>query len=236
VKQASAKSRRTIAPAIALFGGSFDPIHCGHMAVANAALRAFKLQRVFLIPCGAPPHKHNRHLTPYPHRFAMVSIACTERAEFVPSLAEAGDDMSGREIFYSVDTVARFRQESHSDARIYFIMGADQFLEIETWKNYRKLLDSCDFIVANRPGFRLEMLRQVIPPKLFGPGPLGGDRRDRMHPGAIPLRRTAVYPLVTVSSHVSATEIRRRIRLKRKISGLVPPPIEEYIQKQALYR
>ena len=90
---------------IALFGGSFDPIHSGHLAVARAADRRFNFDEIHFIPASRPPHKLKQHLAPFPHRFAMVSLACTEHPHFVPSVAEAGEDFSGAQLHYSVDTV-----------------------------------------------------------------------------------------------------------------------------------
>jgi nicotinate-nucleotide adenylyltransferase len=229
MSQHSAKKQESVA----LFGGSFDPIHSGHLAVARSAMKRFELDRVYFIPSGVPPHKPRRHLAPFAHRMAMVSLACADHPEFVPSLAEAGDDQGGHQIYYSVDTVRHFRHTLHAHEHIYFIMGADQFLGIATWKDYETLLGLCDFIVANRPGFRIEALRLVIPPELLGRRGVHDAGEDS---DTILLRRTAVHPLTTVSSHVSSTEIRRRIRNREGISGLVPPRVEEYIEKQALYR
>lgn len=130
--------------------------------------------------------------------------------------------------FYTVDTVRRFRRERPHD-RIYFIVGADQFLEIPTWKNYESLLDLCDFIIASRPGFRIEALRLVVPPEKLGRGPA-------TDPHKIVLRKSVIHLLTTVSSHVSSTEIRERLEQQKSIRGLVPPRVEEYILGQALYR
>jgi nicotinate-nucleotide adenylyltransferase len=218
---------------VALYGGSFDPIHSGHLAVARSALKRFALDRIYFIPSGTPPHKQRRRLAAFPHRVAMVALACADNDEFVPSLAEAGDDLGSRQISYSIDTVRHFRRQLHAHEHLYFMMGADQFLEIATWKDYETLLGSCDFIVANRPGFDIGMLRLVIPPELLGRHKSSAAPED---PEAIALRKTTVHPLTTVSSHVSATEIRRRIRHGESISGLVPPRVEDYIQKQALYK
>jgi len=112
---------------------------------------------------------------------------------------------------------------------LYFIVGADQFLEIPTWKNYEALLDSCNFIVASRPGFRLDALRLVIPPEKLG-------RTATQDPHKIVLRKTVVHLLTTVASHVSSTEIRHRLERHQTIHGLVPAPVEAYILGQALYR
>ncbi len=219
---------------IALFGGSFDPIHVGHLAVARAAQRRFDLDQVYFIPSGRPPHKHRHILASFPHRFTMVALACADHAHFVASLAEAGPDLSGREVYYSIETARHFRHVFHQHGdHIYFILGADSFLEIPTWKEYEALLGACDFIVASRPGFRTEALRLVIPPELLGRPAARGAPAD---PRAIALRRTTVHLLDTVTSHVSATEIRRRLHRGQSIRGLVPVRVEEYIGKQALYR
>lgn len=132
------------------------------------------------------------------------------------------------QFFYTVDTVRHFRRD-HPNDHIYFIVGADQFLEIPTWKNYESLLDLCDFIIASRPGFRIDALRLVVPPEKLGRGP--ANDADK-----IVLRKSVIHLLTTVSSHVSSTEIRERLEQQKSIHGLVPPRVEEYILGQALYR
>ena len=212
---------------IGLFGGTFDPIHAGHIAVAEAALRRFHLDAIHFITSSRPPHKSKRDLAPFLHRYTMVALACADHAHFVPSVAEAPLEGPGH-VFYTIDTVRRFRRE-HPDDHLYFIVGADQFLEIPTWKNYDSLLDACDFIIASRPGFRLDALRLVIPPEKLG-------RTTSNDAHKIVLRKSAVHLLPTVSSHVSSTEIRERAHHRQGIRGLVPPRVEEYILRQALYR
>lgn len=219
---------------VALFGGTFDPVHIGHLAVARAAERRFHLDEIHFVPTGHPPHKHRRDMASYADRYAMVSLACADHPQFVPSLAEAGTDGSGHETFYSIDTVKHYKQKLHgSGAHLYFIVGADAFLEIPTWKQYETLLGLCDFIVVSRPGFNLEALRLVIPPELFA---RRGAAHEPLDPRAIALRRTVVYVLDTVTSHVSATDVRHRLDRNHSIHGLVPPRVEEYIIKKAVYR
>jgi nicotinate-nucleotide adenylyltransferase len=214
---------------VALFGGTFDPIHAGHISVAQAAQRRFHLDAIYFIPSSRPPHKSQRELEPFVHRYAMVALACADHASFVPSLAEAPTPGFGSHIFYTIDTVRKFHRE-HPDDHLYFMLGADQFLEIPTWKNYESLLDSCDFIIASRPGFRLDALRLVIPPEKFGRSAQAPDGNK------IVLRKSEVHLLTTVASHVSSTEIRQRLERKQTIHGLVPARVEEYIVGQALYR
>ena len=217
---------------VALFGGTFDPIHSGHVAVARAAERRFHLDRVYFIPSSRPPHKPSSELCAFEHRFAMVALACSAHPQFVPSLAEASVNGASPQIFYSIDTVRRFRQEFNRPGdRIYFIMGADSFLDLHAWKDYPELLQLCDFVVANRPGFKIRKLREVIPSELLATGAAAApDSR------IIPLRDTSVYVLETVASHVSATDVRQRAERGQSLRGLVPPRVEEYINKQALYR
>jgi len=211
---------------IAIFGGTFDPIHAGHIAVAQAAQRRFHLDAIHFIPSSRPPHKSQQELTPFIHRYTMVALACAEHPGFLPSLAEA--PASPPHVFYSIDTVRKFRRE-HPDDHLFFIIGADQFLEFPTWKNYEQLLDSCDFIVASRPGFRLDALRLIVPPEKLG-------RSTGHEQNKIVLRKSVVHLLTTVASHVSSTEVRDRLQRNQGIHGLVPPRVEEYILGQALYR
>lgn len=220
---------------IALFGGTFDPVHSGHIAVARAALRRFHLDRIYFIPSGRPPHKRGRQLAPFAHRYAMVALACAGQNRFVASLAEAGKDLAGREVFYSVDTVRHFRNQTlERGDHLYFLLGADSFLQIKTWRTPEILLGLCDFIVASRPGFSSDALRRAVPSSVL---PRAQKESAQRHAaGILALRRTTVFLLDAVSSPVSATEVRRRIKQGQTIRGLVPAPVEEYITRQGLYQ
>lgn len=158
----------------------------------------------------------------------MVALACAANLRFMSSLAEAPLEPAVNEIFYSVDTIARFRRE-HARAQIFFIIGADSFLEIASWKRSEELLNSCDFIIANRPGVRVEALRDAIPAHMRS----ARASKDR---NSIVLRKSVAHVLTTVSSEISSTDIRARCHHGKSIRGLVPRAVEDYIHKQALYR
>jgi nicotinate-nucleotide adenylyltransferase len=132
---------------IALFGGTFDPIHNAHLTVAREAAQAFHLDRVLLIPAAHPPHKPNGHLTPYEDRYRMVSIACAGDPVLEASRLEEGAAMS-----YSIDTIERVRRTLCPEDRLFFVIGADAFHEIKTWHRWRDVIASVEFIVVTRPG------------------------------------------------------------------------------------
>ena len=133
---------------ICIFGGTFDPIHMAHLRIADEARQAFGLTRVLFVPAGNPPHKEGTGLAPYEDRFKMVEIACQPYPAFEASrLEEATKKRS-----YTVDTVRRFRSEMKTQAfDLFFLIGADAFDELETWKGWQELLTLTEFIVVARP-------------------------------------------------------------------------------------
>ncbi len=225
---------------LAIFGGTFDPVHCGHVAAACAARDRFKLDAVHFVVAGHPPHKQRAPLTPYLYRCAMVALACAGQPGLTASFAEAGTDFTGSRTFYSVDLVREYRKRLPRRAHLYFLIGADAFLEVGTWHEPERLLDSCDFLAVSRPGFRLDTLRRALPPGVLlrngsAAGTLRKQREARMEM-ALRLRHSAVHLISSVHVDISSTEIRRRAAGGRSIRGLVPAAVEDYICKQALYR
>jgi len=213
---------------IALFGGTFDPIHAGHLVAARAARRRFRLDKVLFIPTGNPPHKTHNHLTNYAQRYAMVSLACAGEPGFVPSTIEAPTaDGSPR---YSIDTVHAIRRKLRRNDRLYFLVGVDAFLDLPLWKEFRRLLDSVEFIVVSRPGFDGSAIRKVAPPDGLAA------RRLSPRAGTIALRHGAIHILSGVDAPVASRDIRQAVRAHRPMTGLVPPLVEEYILKEGLYR
>jgi nicotinate-nucleotide adenylyltransferase len=208
---------------IALFGGTFDPIHFGHLRAARAAVRKFRLDQILFVPSGHPPHKPEGDLTPFAHRFAMVSLACAGEAKFVPSLLEVPDG----EPQYSIDTVQRFKKSFGPQDHLFFMVGMDAFLDLPHWKDPRKLLNLIDFIIVSRPGFRVEDILKVIPTQM-----VKKHRREKV----IQLRRVQLYILDGVHVPVASHEIRSAIRNGRSVAGLIPPLVEEYIMKEKVYQ
>lgn len=130
----------------AIFGGTFNPIHTAHLAMARAAADAFALDRVLFIPAGNPPHKETS--TPYEHRLRMVEIACAADPRFVASRMEEGNEKS-----YSIHTIERVKAGGD---QVYFIIGSDAFAEIETWYRWEDVLGAVEFIVVSRPGHAIQ--------------------------------------------------------------------------------
>lgn len=214
---------------VGIFGGSFDPIHLGHLAVARAAIRKFKLDELHLVVAGQHPFPEKRNQTSFVHRYAMVALACSGEKRLIPSLAEAGPDGFGRQVCYSVDTVRYFREQVLGPAdRLFFLTGADAFLELPKWKAAEELLALCNFIVVSRPGFNLRRICAAIPRKLLGRATALGR--------VIRLPETHIALMEDVRVPISSTEIRRRCRAGKPIRGLVPASVENYILQQALYR
>src|SRR5579864_6695404 len=154
---------------IALFGGTFDPVHRGHLVVARAAAAAFGLKQVWFVPADIPPHKQKTPVTSFYHRYAMVSLAVAGEKDFLPSLIEA-PSVDGRGVdrkpSYSIDTVRRVKKSLGKSDHLYFLIGMDAFKDIAKWYKAEELLAECDFIVAARPGYSLADVASSLPEKL----------------------------------------------------------------------
>ena len=147
---------------VALFGGTFDPIHRGHLAVAKAAQREYGIKQVLFVPSGAPPHKSGQTLTPFIHRYAMVAMATAGEEGLVASLLESPEAL-GDNPAYSIDTVRRVRAGLKRNDRLFFIIGIDAFLDLAKWREPVALLRETEFIVASRPGYSLGDIGDALP-------------------------------------------------------------------------
>jgi nicotinate-nucleotide adenylyltransferase len=141
---------------VALFGGAFDPIHNAHLAVAAAAADEFHLNRVLFVPAHRPPHKGGVTYAPYEHRVHMVEIACAADARFEASRLEEGTERS-----YSIDTIEKVRATLMPEDELFFIIGADAFAELRTWRRWQDVARAVRFLVVSRPGYRYDVPREV---------------------------------------------------------------------------
>ena len=188
---------------IGIIGATFNPIHYGHLFIASQAKECFKLDKVIFVPCGQPPHKGETNLADGQARLQMVELAIESVPGFVASSIELG--RGGKS--YSVETVAEFQKTYGEETKIYFVIGADSYKELSTWKDIDELLMKCQFIVAPRPGF-------------------DGERK----------MRSGCHFMKTCGFEISSTDIRDRIRNGRSMKYLLPEVVEKYIIEHGLYK
>lgn len=213
---------------IALFGGTFDPVHRGHLAVARRAVRRYRLDRVLFAPADLPPHKLKRPLTPFFHRLAMLALAVSGEGRFVVSAVDAAGKRTRAS--YSIETVRRLKRHLKKGDRLSFLIGMDAFKDIAIWHRPEALLQECDFVVASRPGFSLKDAFDALPARLRRKAV--PDRKRQ----AIALGKTTVYLMGGVRVPVSATQVREAVRRGRSLEGMVPAAVAKYIKRASLYR
>lgn len=218
---------------LGVLGGTFDPIHLGHVAAADAAQQALSLDGVLLIPSRIPPHRTDPVSASVDDRFAMATLAAADRPGWSASRIEL--DREGPS--YTYDTLLTLKNRAHgeaamSDARvvardgasgvewqIFFITGADAFAEIASWSRYPAILELAHFVVVSRPGITLDSLRERVPSAFLRP----------------PAAETRVILVEANTPAISSTDIRRRIRAGQSLTGYVPAPVAHYIRDHRLY-
>jgi nicotinate-nucleotide adenylyltransferase len=223
---------------VGIFGGTFDPIHRGHLAVARAAVERFKLGKVLFVPADIPPHKEQQPLTPYYHRLAMIALALAGEKKFLPSLLEAPEviQAEGKLASYSIDTVRRFKQSlKHSD-QLFFLIGIDAFMDISKWRSPVELLHECEFIVASRPGYSLADVAKALPESMRPREEITRVFRGAGARGSMVLPETTIHLLEDINEPVSATKIRTAAESGRKLDSMVGQAVAEYIRKEGLYQ
>ena len=198
-----------------ILGGSFDPVHNGHLHVAVECRRRLALDRVLFIPACVPPHKRDVVLSDAEHRLAMVRLAVAGE----PAFAVSDVELRRTGPSYSVDTISAELARLGEGAEVFFLMGADQALDLHTWHNVEELTRLCTLVPVPRPGFALDRLDGLT-------GRLSGEIVAKLKAAALD-----VPPL-----DVSSTDVRRRVRDGEDISGLVPRAVETYIREHGLYR
>ncbi len=220
---------------LGVLGGSFNPIHYGHLHVARFVRKLFSLSEVRFVVAANPPHKRPEALIPLMHRYAMVSVATVGEPSFVPSLIELERPASS----FSIDTMRKLaRQVAKMNGTLYFIAGGDSLLEVKTWRDSEKLLASYNFIFVVRPGCGVLNPRQTLPvavlskvSDLVGLGMAEMRRRIREQSS----EENKIYIVDAGAPNISATQVRRLVRMGKPINWAVPKAVREYIEKFHLY-
>jgi len=212
---------------IGIFGGTFNPVHSGHVRAAAEVQARFAIDRVLFVPSFIPPHKETAEVASPRDRMAMVELALRRYRRLVasPIEIEAGGTS------YSIVTLNKVGA-LHPGARIFFILGADAFRDIETWREWRRVLEGCRFIVTTRPGSRLTEARDALAEE-YRSGVLEVRPSIRLGEAVLEAFRIFLAPIDAVD--VSSTEIRARVRSGRPLRGLVPVLVERYIREHGLY-
>ena len=218
-----------------LFGGTFNPIHTGHLRIANEIRERFSLDSVIFIPTGIPPHKDKNTVINPAHRLRMVELAVAPYKYFTVSSIEIY-----REGFsYSIDTVRALQNELGESAELFFITGIDAFLDIRTWKDADKLLKLCNFIVIQRPGYGFAGLKRIGLPALQDVSSSELESLDKGERFELSVPLTEKYSLYLqhiTPCDISSTELRRLIHDSKEVKYLLPENVMSYIIEQGLYR
>ena len=210
---------------LGILGGTFDPIHNGHLRLAEEICEELNLSKVLLIPGAQPPHKEGPLLAPFPDRFEMTKIAAA-----CSSYLEACDIEGLRKgPSYSIETIRLIREKYKNQLELFFILGSDAFKEINTWKEYKSLFQMTNFVVIERPGIIFEELSSFIKS-------LGVDFWERGTGDFINSHGNHVLLKKSTLMDISSTKIRQDIRAGKSINFIVPQQVKEYIIKKGLYK
>lgn len=228
---------------IGLFGGTFDPVHRGHTALALAAVEQCKLSRVHFVPANVPPHKQGQALSPFPHRFAMLALATAEEKAFVPSLLESPDEPApgvrrerASRPNYTIDTVRRLKQSLKKSDQLFLLIGIDAFADIANWHQAEALFRECEFIVASRPGYSLADVANALPESLRPRAEVTRPFEKQAASGDLMLPGAAIHLLGEVHQTVSATAIRAAAAAGKSLLRFVDASVADYIKKVGLYK
>lgn len=212
---------------LGLLGGTFDPIHMGHLQMAETALRLERLDIVHFVTSVNPPHKSEKTQANFLDRHAMVALALADKPKFIPSSLEY--DRAGKS--YSIDTVRRLRQLAGKSGSLFFLIGLDAFLDIPSWKDYQQFPDLCSFLIFTRPGYDDQELVSKLP-DLFQLKSCSIDLEQKFK-GKL---GSSIIFVKGFSNQISSTEIRERIRQGKSVSGWVPEGVLGYLKKTKLYK
>ncbi len=221
---------------VAIFGGTFDPVHRGHLNVARAARKAYNLGRIYFVPADIQPFKQTQPVTPFYHRYAMLALATQKEKSFLPSLMEAPGEEVRRTPSFSINTVRRFRALLPKSDRLFFLVGIDSFLGIARWREAEVLLREVEFIVSSRPGFSLADIADALPESLRPQPSVTRPFARRPATGDLVIAGVALHILAGVKENVSATQVRQAAAGRRAVSRFLDPAVAGYITKMHLYK
>ena len=211
---------------LGILGGTFDPIHLGHLRAAEEVGQKLNLEKVYLIPSASPPHKTDEPVAPFYHRLEMARLAVGD-SHLLEVL-----DLEGKRpgLSYSIETLREFHDVFGPQPELFFILGMDAFLEVEMWKDYRDLFDYAHFIIIKRPGFQ----EHELEPFLSKIG-LRVKRTDQPDVFIVPSGYTVVQ-MFTTPMGISSTSIREMITRGKSVRFLLPETVRKYILERGLYR
>jgi nicotinate-nucleotide adenylyltransferase len=213
---------------IGLLGGTFDPVHLGHVAAALAVRDRLALDRVVLVPSRVPPHRPSQPRASAFHRFAMACLAAQEHER----LAASDVELLSSGPSYTIDTLAAFQGLGYDASQLFFITGADAFAEIATWRQYPSLLDAANFVVVSRPGHDLADIRRRVPDAMARLV----DLRECTSAAATIPGSPAVFFVHAATPDVSSTTVRRLLAEGEPIDHLVAASVRRHIERHGLYR
>jgi nicotinate-nucleotide adenylyltransferase len=235
---------------IGLLGGTFDPIHRGHIALARAAMEKCKLSRIYFVTAHVPPHKQSQPLSPFLHRYAMVALATAPEKAFLPSLLEAPEEFSGGEAAatlgkgkdrtpkpnYTIDTVRRLKGSLKAGDKLFLLIGIDAFADIAKWHQAEDLFRECAFVVASRPGYSLADVANALPERLRPKPAVTRPFQKQAATGDLVLTGATVHLLEKMHQPVSATLIRDAAAAGKSLGRFVDAGVADYIKKEGLYK
>jgi nicotinate-nucleotide adenylyltransferase len=202
---------------IGIMGGTFNPIHYGHLVTAEEALIQFHLERVIFIPTGEPPHKTTGKIASPEDRYLMTVMATASNREFYVSRIEI--DKKGKS--YTIDTLRELKKIYGKNSELFFITGADAILEILTWKDTGEIITLCKFIAATRPGYNISKME---------------DLKKRLFNKKVEMAEQCLFIMEIPALAISSTDIRNRIKSNRPIKYLLPESVSSYLLKNELYK
>jgi nicotinate-nucleotide adenylyltransferase len=245
---------------IGFFGGTFDPIHRGHMALARAARERYKISRIYFVPANVPPHKQSQPLSAFAHRYAMLALTTAQEKNFLPSLLEAPEEyvpdspkniekvklidkkknknqeQASAKPNYTIETVKRLKQSFKKADRLFLLIGIDAFADIAKWHQPEALFRECEFVVASRPGYSLADVANALPENLRPRAEATRPFQKQAATGDLVLTGVTIHLLDEVYQPVSSTTIREAAAAGKPLARFVDPAVADYIKKTDLYK